>query len=58
MVDVQQDRLGIDRPSGPARRFLIHTGNFVFFPAGVPTVKIAFARERGKVTHLTWPIPM
>lgn len=42
-VDVQRDQLGIDRPSGPARRFLIHTGNLVFFPSGVPSVKIAFA---------------
>ena len=52
-IDVQQDRLGIDRPNSPARRFLMHTGNLVFFPTGVPTVKIAFAREGGKVTQLT-----
>lgn len=43
IVDVQRDQLGLDRPSGPARRFLIHTGSLVFFPSGVPTVKIAFA---------------
>src|SRR6187397_3017111 len=49
VIDVQQDRLGIDRPSGPTRRFLMHTGNLVFFPTGVPTVKIAFAKEGGKV---------
>ncbi len=52
-VDVQQDRLGIDRPNSPARRFLMHTGNLVFFPTGVPTAKIAFARENGRVTQLT-----
>jgi hypothetical protein len=52
-VDVQRDLLGIDRPSGPSRRGLIHTGNLVFFPTGVPTVKIAFAREGGKVLQLT-----
>jgi hypothetical protein len=52
-VDVQRDQLGIDRPSGPARRFLLHTGNLIFFPSGVPTVKIAFAREGGKVLQLT-----
>ncbi|MGH9217812.1 MAG: hypothetical protein ACRD1W_00835 [Vicinamibacterales bacterium] len=52
-VDVQRDVLGIDRPSAPARRFLLHTGNLVFFPSGVPTVKIAFAREGGMVTRLT-----
>ena len=31
----------------------MHTGNLVFFPIGVPTVKIAFARDGGKVTQLT-----
>lgn len=52
-VDVQRDQLGIDRPSNPARRFLIHTGELVFFPSGVPSVKIAFARTGGAVTQLT-----
>lgn len=52
-IDVQQDRLGIDRPNGPARRGLGHLGNLVFFPTGVPTAKIAFAREGGKITQLT-----
>ena len=52
-VDVQRDVLGIDRPAAPARRFLMHTGNLVFFPSGVPTVKISFARLNGKVTQLT-----
>ncbi len=56
-IDVQQDRLGIDRPNSPARRFLMHTGNLVFFPSGVPTAKIAFAREGGKVTQLTMADP-
>ena len=53
IVDVQNDRLGIDRPGGAARRLLIHTGSLVFFPTGVPTVKIAFARENGKVSQMT-----
>jgi hypothetical protein len=53
IVDVQRDQLGIDRPSGPSRRNLFHSGNLVFFPVGVPTVKIAFAREGGKVSQLT-----
>ena len=57
VVDVQQDRLGIDRPGGPTRRELIHTGNMVFFPMGVPTAKIAFAREGGKVTQMTLADP-
>jgi hypothetical protein len=52
-VDVQNDRLGIDRPGSPARRLLIHTGNLVFFPTGVFSVKIAFFREAAVVTHLT-----
>lgn len=52
-VDVQRDFLGIDRPSGPSRRGLLHTGNLVFSPVGVPTVKIAFAREGGKGTQFT-----
>ena len=53
IVDVQRDQLGIDRPAAPTRRFLMHTGELVFFPSGVPTVKIAFAREGGTVTRLT-----
>jgi hypothetical protein len=53
IVDVQNDRLGIDRPGAAARRLLIHTGSLVFFPTGVPTAKIAFAREGGKVSQLT-----
>ena len=53
IVDVDRDQLGIDRPGAPTRRFLLHTGNFVFFPSGVPSVKIAFAREGGMVTRLT-----
>jgi hypothetical protein len=53
IVDVQRDQLGIDRPSAPTRRFLMHTGNLTFFPSGVPTVRIAFAREGATVTRLT-----
>ena len=56
-IDVQQDRLGIDRPNSPARRLLMHTGNLVFFPTGVPTAKIAFARDAGRVTQLTLADP-
>lgn len=52
-IFVQQDRLNIDRPGSPARRLLMHTGNLVFFPSGVPTAKIAFLREGGKVTRMT-----
>ena len=52
-IDVQRDQLGIDRPSGPGRRLLMHTGNLVFFPSGVPTVKIAFAPAADKASQLT-----
>jgi hypothetical protein len=57
VVDVQNERLGIERPGGPARRLLIHTGTLIFFPTGVPTARIAFARESGKVTLLTLSDP-
>ena len=50
VVDVQRESLGIDRPSGPSRRGLIHTGNLVFFPAGVPSVKIAFSKDGKQLT--------
>lgn len=56
-IDVQQDHLGIDRPDGPARRLLMHTGNLVFFPSGVPSAKIAFARDNGRITRLTLADP-
>lgn len=64
-IDLQPDpfdktrmNLGIDRPNGPARRGLGHLGNLVFFPTGVPTAKIAFLREGGKVTQLTLADPI
>jgi hypothetical protein len=47
---------GIARP-GSARRSLTHTGGLVFFPAGVPSLKVAFARTAGVVTHLTLAEP-
>jgi len=63
-IDVQPDFFdktvltpGIDRPNGPTRRVLSHLGNLVFFPTGVPTAKIAFAREGGKITQLTLADP-
>jgi hypothetical protein len=51
-IDVQTDKLGIQRP-GDTRRFLMHTGNLVFFPSGVPSVRIAFARASGGVSQMT-----
>jgi len=55
-IDVDKDQLGIVRP-GATRRLLMHTGALVFFPSGVPSVRIAFAREAGKVTQLTMADP-
>lgn len=52
IVDVRNDAAGIERPGG-ARRGLFHAGGLVFFPAGAPAVKIAFARVDGRVTQLT-----
>lgn len=51
-VDVQNDQIGINRPDA-TRRLLIHTGDLTFFPSGVPSVTIAFARADGRVTQLT-----
>lgn len=42
--------LGINRPSSPSRRLLMHTGNLVFFPTGVPSVKIAFSKDGKQLT--------
>ena len=53
IVDIQRESLGIDRPGGPSRRGLGHLGNLVFFPVGVPTVKIAFARDGANGRQLT-----
>ena len=57
-IEVRRDMLGrdqltIERPGAPSRQNLYHTGNLVFFPTGVPSVKIAFAKEGAKVTQFT-----
>ena len=52
IVDVRNDQLGIERP-GQTRRLLLHTGNLVFFPSGVPSVRIAFARSGARAAQLT-----
>lgn len=51
-VDVKNDQLGMVRP-GTSRRMLMHTGGLVFFPSGVPSVRIAFARAGTRVSRLT-----
>ena len=55
-VDVTNDQPGIARP-GMSRRGLGHIGALVFFPAGVPSLKIAFARAGGRVTQMTLAEP-
>jgi hypothetical protein len=57
-IEVRKDMLGreqltIERPGAPSRQNLYHVGNLVFFPTGVPSTKIAFAREGAKITQLT-----
>jgi hypothetical protein len=52
VVDVRDDQLGIERP-WQSRRLLLHTGNLVFFPSGVPSVRIAFARSGARAAQLT-----
>jgi|SRR5687768_4032410 len=48
-----RDQLTIERPGAPSRQNLYHEGNLVFFPTGVPSVKIAFAKQGAKVTQFT-----
>lgn len=52
VVDVRNDRLGIERP-GRSRQLLHHAGQLAFFPPGPGTVTIAFSREAGRVTRLS-----
>jgi len=52
VVDVRNDQLGIAR-AGQTRRTLIHVGALVFFPTGVPSVRIAFARSGARASQLT-----
>jgi len=49
----KREQLVIERQGAPSRSTLYHVGNLVFFPTGVPSAKIAFAREGAKVTQLT-----
>ena len=51
-VDVANDRLGIQRADGN-RSLLFHSGGLVFYPSGVPSVRIAFTREGTAVTRMT-----
>ena len=57
-IEVRRDMLGrdqltIERSGAPSRQNLYHVGDLVFFPTGVPSAKIAFAREGAKITQLT-----
>lgn len=51
-VDVQNDMVGLTRPGGD-RQVLRHTGGLVFFPSGVPSVRVAFVKEGLAVARLT-----
>ena len=50
---LKREQLMIERPGAPSRHILYHVGNLVFFPTGVPSAKIAFARDGAKVTQMT-----
>jgi len=52
VIDVRNDQLGLERPDTD-RRLMIHEGALVFFTPGVPSVKLAFAREGARVTRFT-----
>jgi hypothetical protein len=51
-VDVRNNQLGVQRP-GATRRVLIHLGAGVFFPSGVPSVKISFVKDGLQTAQLT-----
>lgn len=51
-VDVRNDMLGLERPGVP-RGLIHHTGGLVFFPSGVPSVRIAFVRDGARIARLT-----
>jgi hypothetical protein len=51
-VDVRNGQLGIQRP-GATRRSMIYLGRGVFFPSGVPSVKIEFLKTGPRPTQLT-----
>ena len=48
-----RDQLMIERAGAYSRQNLFHLGNLVFFPTGVPSAKIAFAKDGVKITQLT-----
>ncbi len=48
-----RDQVTIERAGAPGRQNLNHVGELVFFPTGVPSTKVAFAREGARVTQLT-----
>jgi hypothetical protein len=57
-IDVRRDMRGrdqvtLERTGAPGRQNLHHVGDLVFYPAGVPSTKIAFARDGARVTQLT-----
>lgn len=49
---LKREQLTIERAGAPSRQSLYHVGNLVFFPTGVPSTQIAFAKEGAKITQL------
>jgi hypothetical protein len=50
---LKREQLTIERAGAPSRQNLYHVGNLVFFPTGVASTKIAFAKEGEKITQFT-----
>ena len=50
---LKREQLTIERSGAPSRQNLYHVGNLVFFLTGVPSAKVAFAKEGTKITQLT-----
>jgi hypothetical protein len=48
-----RDQVTFERAGAPGRQNLHHAGALVFFPTGVPSTRIAFARVGARVTQLT-----
>lgn len=50
IIDDERNQLGINRPGAPARRFLFHAGNLVFYPSGAPFARLTFQKAAGRIT--------
>jgi hypothetical protein len=52
-VGIRQERVELDRPGGPGKHTIMHTGGLEFFPVGVPSTKVSFLRDNGRITQMT-----